>query len=220
MGTYGKRLEGVSLFAFGSSNHPFMVYSDWLTPGLGPVTRTGTRKLACMILCRTFHITPELGPVNSRMGFKPIFQDLKLSPVISCNWFLTTFTIFNTSSALNMAPTCRKIKTFRRKKRERKESHKLFMFYLMYEFSTIHRDYWVHPINIERPHKGEFHTHYTDLRHYEDRFFEYYRMTPVQFDYVLEKNSSAHKKKRHTLQRSCVSRGETSNNNYVSFICS
>ena len=40
----------------------FMVYSDWLTPGPGPVTGTGTGKLACMILCRTFHTTPELGP--------------------------------------------------------------------------------------------------------------------------------------------------------------
>ena len=94
-----------------------------------------------------------------------------------------------------MAPKFRKIKTFHRKKRERKEIEKLFMFYLMYEFSTIHRDYWVHPINIERPHKGEFHTHYADLRHYEDRFFEYYRMTPVQFDYVLEKIAPLIRKK-------------------------
>ena len=61
------------------------------------------------------------------------------------------------------------------------------MFYLMYELKTIHRDYWVHPINIERHHKGEFNTHYADLWHYEDRFFEYYHMTPLQFDYVLEK---------------------------------
>ena len=57
------------------------MYSHCLTPGPGPVTGTRTGKLACMILCRTFHTTPEPGPVsgpgNSRMGFKPIFQDLK-----------------------------------------------------------------------------------------------------------------------------------------------
>ena len=103
-----------------------MVYSDWLTLGLELVTGTGTGKLACMILCRTFHTTPELGPVsglgNSRMGFKPNFQDLKLSLVISCSWFLTTFTIFNTSSALKMVPTCRKIKTFRHKNVKGKKS--------------------------------------------------------------------------------------------------
>ena len=86
-----------------------------------------------------------------------------------------------------MAPTCRKINTFHHKKREKKEIQKLFMFYLMYELSTIHRDYWVHPINIERPHKGEFNTHYADLQLCKDRFFEYYPMTLLQFDYVLEK---------------------------------
>ena len=80
-----------------------MVYSDWLTPGPGPVTGTGTGKLVC-ILCRTFHTTPELGPVsglgNTRMGFKPNFQDLKSIPEMNCNWILATFTIFKTSSAL------------------------------------------------------------------------------------------------------------------------
>ena len=85
-----------------------------------------------------------------------------------------------------MAPICRKIKTFRRKKRERKQIQQ-FLFYLMYDLNTIHRDYWVHPINVERYHKGEFNTHYADLRHYEDRFFEFYRMTTSQFDYILDK---------------------------------
>ena len=93
------------------------------------------------------------------------------------------------------------------------------MFYLIYEFSTIHRDYWVHPKNIERPHKGEFHTHYADLRHYEDRFFEYYRMTSLQFDYVLEKIAPLIRKK-DTHFREAVSRRETSDHNNLSFIYS
>ena len=41
------------------------------------------------------------------------------------------------------------------------------MFYLMYELNTIHRGYWVHPINVERAHKGE--------------------LTSLQFDYILKK---------------------------------
>ena len=86
-----------------------------------------------------------------------------------------------------MAPICKKIKTFRRKKRERKQIQQLFMLYLMYDLNTIHRDYWVHPINVERPSKGEFNTHYADLQHYEDCFFEFYRMSTSQFDYILER---------------------------------
>ena len=64
------------------------------------------------------------------------------------------------------------------------------MFYLMYKLNTIHKNYWVHAINLERPHKGEFHTHYDDLQHFKDRFFGYYRMTPLQFDDILEKIAS------------------------------
>ena len=55
-------------------------------------TGTGTGKMGCMRLYRTFHTTqepgPESGPENSRMGSKPIFQDLKVILDMSCNGFL------------------------------------------------------------------------------------------------------------------------------------
>ena len=68
-----------------------MVYSHWLTPGpeQGMGIRTG--KMGCMRLYRMFHITqepgPRSGPEKSRMGSKPIFQDLKLNQEIIYNGF-------------------------------------------------------------------------------------------------------------------------------------
>ena len=68
-----------------------MVYSHWLTLGLEQGTGTRTGKMVCMRLYRMFHTTqepgPESGPEKSRMGSKPIFQDLKLNQEMSCNGF-------------------------------------------------------------------------------------------------------------------------------------
>uniref|UniRef100_T1H970 CUB domain-containing protein n=1 Tax=Rhodnius prolixus TaxID=13249 RepID=T1H970_RHOPR len=49
------------------------------------------------------------------------------------------------------------------------------------------RKYHVHPINKKRSTLGEFHHLYKELRNYPDRFFEYVRMGPPTFDYILEK---------------------------------
>jgi hypothetical protein len=46
----------------------------------------------------------------------------------------------------------------------------------------VGRRWWIHPINQGRPNKGEFHTLYPQLREHPDRFKEYLRMTPDQFD--------------------------------------
>ena len=47
--------------------------------------------MGCMRLYRMFHTAqepgPESGPEKSRMGSKPIFQDLKLNQDISCDAF-------------------------------------------------------------------------------------------------------------------------------------
>ena len=47
------------------------------------------------------------------------------------------------------------------------------------------RKYWVHPINSVRLEKGEFYNLYPDLRRYDDRFFEMYRMHVAQFDHLV-----------------------------------
>ena len=71
---------------------PLMVYSHWLGPEPGP------GRMGCMILCRTFHITPGPGPGSSlgktQMGAIPIFQVLKIFPVMSYNWFQLQYLCF------------------------------------------------------------------------------------------------------------------------------
>ena len=53
----------------------------------------GTGKMGCKRLYKTFHTTqepgPESGPEKSRMGSKPIFQDLKLNQEMSYNSFFS-----------------------------------------------------------------------------------------------------------------------------------
>ena len=58
-----------------------MVYSHWLPPGQGP----GRGRMGCMVLCRTFHTTPEQG--QGRLDYVPIFQVLKLFQVVCFNGF-------------------------------------------------------------------------------------------------------------------------------------
>ena len=53
----------------------------------------------------------------------------------------------------------------------------------------------MHPLNEERTQKGEFYTHYTDHRLFDDRFFELYHMTVGQFDEILYKVGPAIVKK-------------------------
>ena len=57
------------------------------------------------------------------------------------------------------------------------------------------QDIWVHPLNEECTEKGEFYTHYTDHRQFDDHFFELYRMTVAQFDELLYKVGPAIVKK-------------------------
>ena len=48
------------------------------------------------------------------------------------------------------------------------------------------RRMWVHPINNLRFEKGEYFVLYPDLRKYEDKFFNWYRMSTKKFDYLLK----------------------------------
>ena len=46
------------------------------------------------------------------------------------------------------------------------------------------RRHWVHPINQSRKQQGEFFTLYPLLRDDPERFYQYFRMQPEQFDYL------------------------------------
>ena len=45
---------------------------------------------------------------------------------------------------------------------------------------------WVHPINNLRFEKGEYFVLYLDLRSFEDKSFNWYRMLIKKFDYLLK----------------------------------
>ena len=85
-----------------------------------------------------------------------------------------------------MAKT-RKIALKRRKHEQECRKCKIFIIFLMWQMQQVHREVWVHPLNEECTEKGEFYTHYTDHRKFDNRFFELYRrsMTVAQFDELL-----------------------------------
>ena len=59
-----------------------MVYSHWLSPGLGQELGPEPGRMGCMVLRRTFHTASEqkqgLKQGQGRMGYVPTFQVLKL----------------------------------------------------------------------------------------------------------------------------------------------
>ena len=60
-----------------------------------------------------------------------------------------------------------------------------FVLFTLWQMYQVDREIWVHPMNVERSRKGEYFTLYKDQQNFEDRFFENYRMTVQQFDYLL-----------------------------------
>ena len=62
------------------------------------------------------------------------------------------------------------------------------------------RTMWVHPINENREENGEFFNLYQDLRKYDDKFFQWYRMSIQQFDHVCQ-IVSPHIQKQYTKFR-------------------
>ena len=48
------------------------------------------------------------------------------------------------------------------------------------------RRHWIHPYNAERETSKRFEKFDQNKRKYDERFFEYYRMSKVSFDELLE----------------------------------
>ena len=51
----------------------------------------------------------------------------------------------------------------------------------------VHREVWIHPLNVERASKGKFYRLHLDQRHFPEKFFENYCMSTYQFDEILNK---------------------------------
>ena len=95
----------------------------------------------------------------------------------------------------------RQIVLKRTKRRKQRRISNVCIIYLLWLQQQVFRDIWVHPLNEECTEKGEFYTHYTDHRQFDDRFFELYRMTVTQFDELLYKVGPAIVKKETNFRR-------------------
>ncbi|KAL4089530.1 hypothetical protein QTP88_024550 [Uroleucon formosanum] len=51
----------------------------------------------------------------------------------------------------------------------------------------VERRYWVHSMNNDREISEQFKTFFENIRRYPEHFFEYYRMSVLSFDELLEK---------------------------------
>ena len=87
--TDGQLLLKQNWFAWNNSEAPgvpLMVYSHWLSPGLGQGPGPKPGRMGCMVIRRTFHTAPEQGQgpeqkqgpgqVQGKRGHIPIFQVL------------------------------------------------------------------------------------------------------------------------------------------------
>ena len=86
------------------------------------------------------------------------------------------FCCANKSSEKTTIMACRVL--IRRKQR-------LLMLFWLPQFQYVARSMWVHPLNNLRFEKGEFYTHYPDLRHSPTKFFTMYSMNVPKFDNLL-----------------------------------
>lgn len=56
---------------------------------------------------------------------------------------------------------------------------------LNYDDLIVGRSCWIHEYNMDRPLRGEYSNVYRQARMYEDKFYEYLRMTIQTFDCLL-----------------------------------
>ena len=65
------------------------------------------------------------------------------------------------------------------------EKTAFFFVFMFWGMQMIRRMIWVHPQNELRNSKGQFYTMYPDLRHFELKFFNMYRISMPKFDKLL-----------------------------------
>lgn len=67
--------------------------------------------------------------------------------------------------------------------------------------------YWVHPMLQARSTRGQFFTFFCELRQYDDKFFNYTRMSVASFDGLLNKIGDSIRG-TDTAMRTCVGNEE------------
>ena len=79
-----------------------------------------------------------------------------------------------------------KLRKFRRLQEIRRHRRRIFMIFILWQMQLVNRSIWVHPLNNLREEKGEFYSLYPDLRHYNKKFFKFYRLSVEKFDQLLD----------------------------------
>ena len=67
----------------------------------------------------------------------------------------------------------------------RRRRLRIFVLFTLWQMCQVERNIWVHPLNQKRSRKGKFYILYKAQRKFPERFFENYRMSVQQFDYLL-----------------------------------
>lgn len=73
----------------------------------------------------------------------------------------------------------------------------IFVLQKRISFRWNNRKYWVRPINVNRPHQGDFHHLFQELKNDSNMFFRYTRMTVPIFHVLLENIKPYLTKKSH-----------------------
>ena len=99
---------------------------------------------------------------------------------------------------------------FSKSRRERFRKHKIrraLAAFALYQLECTTRKWWVHPLNKDRKEKSEYYNMTLDLRKFDDRFFDMYRLHVNQFDQLLE-ILKPELEKMHTNYREALSAEE------------
>ena len=161
---------------------------------LRPTLRQTPMELALIVMCRTVSTEPTPRPMHVPipipMATVPIFAT-DIGAINQLQLHFSCFLLFSPSA--NVMCTLVKIPEsciyHRKQARRQQRIHrmKLFLMYMMFEMQMVHREVWIHPLNVERSGKGEFYRLYLDQWHFPEKFFENYRMSTHQFDDILNK---------------------------------
>ena len=159
-----------------------------------PTPRPTPMELALIVMCRTVSTEPTprpmYVPIPIPMATVPIFAT-DIGAINQLQLHFCCVLLFSPSA--NVVCTLVKMlgsHIYHRKqacRQQRIHRMKLFIMYMMFEMQMVHREVWIHPLNVERSGKGEFYRLYLDQRHFPEKFFGNYCMSTHQFDDILNK---------------------------------
>ena len=150
-------------------------------------------QMAMILMCRSVSTEPTPIPMHvpipMPMATVPIFAT-DIGAINVATVILLFFAIFTSANII-----CTLIKMLGNRIHHKKQAHrqqrlcrmKLFVMYMMFEMQMVHREVWIHPLNVERVSKGEFYILYLDQQHFQEKFFVNYCMSTHQFDEILNK---------------------------------